>query len=1223
MLKRSVKFLIKNKILALIAVILIISIGHTTLPFNLGLDFLPKRSVSVDAMPNMGENQQIVYTKWEGQSPEDIEDQITYPLTSNLLGIAGVKSIRSNSMFGFSNIYIIFEDDIDFYWSRSRVLEKLNSLPNSLLPQNVKPKLGPDATALGQVFWYTLEGRDENGNVTGGWNLQELRSIQDFYIKNALTSTKGVSEVASIGGFVKEYQIDIKPELMKQYNISLADVIKAVEKSNRNIGAQTLEINKVEYFVRGLGYIKSDLDIENTVIKSIDFTPVFIKDIANVTIGPDERRGILDKGGAEVVGGVIASRFGENPMQVIDALKEKIDAISLSLPSKILSDGKKSQLTIIPFYDRSELIESSLTTLSNALIYEIMIAILVIVIMLMNLRVSIVISAMLPLAVFTIFIIMKIFDVEANIVALSGIAIAIGTIVDMGIIVTENIIRHLKNSKEPLTKVIIKATNEVSSAILTAGLTTIVSFIPIFLLTGAEGKLFWPLAFTKTVVLSAAIIIALFIIPSLSVYFLKENKSNKFILSIVIIVSGLVAIFYGHYLGLLILSYGIIEILESTKQLKENKVKRLRFAYIILAIILLLAIYWRPLGYTHNLTYNFIFVISLVALVLIPIYYIRRNYEKILSWVLEHKQISISIPLLAILLGVLALINSGEEFMPSLNEGDFLLMPSSMPHSGIEENNKILKMLDIAVASLPEIEYVVGKAGRVESALDPAPISMYENLIAYKPEYILGTNGKPKRFKTNSKGRFETKSGKFIDFGSGISSEELIEDNNGEYYRNWRTHIKSEEDIWKEITKVTELPGVTNSPQLQPIETRQIMLQTGMRAPMGIKIKGSNLKDVEAFSLKLENELKSISSIDSKSVFADRSVGKPYILIHINREKIARYGLSIETIQESLEASIGGKLITQTIEGRERYDIRVRYPKELRETPEDLESIYITLPSGTSLPLNEFVTITYKKGPQTIKSEDGFLVNYLIFDKNDSLSEIEAINQAKDQLISKIEEGSLIIPNGVSYEFSGTYKNFIHSQKTLRLILPIVLAIIFLILYFQFRSVTLSLMIFTSVAVAFAGGFIFMWLYSQPWFFNINLGFNNLRDLFNMETINLSVAIWVGFIALFGIATDDGVVMGTYLNQNFKNKELANINSIRMLVIEAGKKRITPCLMTSATTILALFPILTSSGKGSDIMIPMAIPILGGMLMSIITLFVVPLLFCWQKERQLLKTQRN
>ena len=448
MLNRIIEFLVYNKPATIFLALLVVVLGLVFSPFNTGINEAFQSSISIDAIPNIGENQQIVYTEWQGQSPQDIEDQITYPLTSSLLGITGVKSVRSNSMFGFSSVYVIFEDDIDFYWSRSRILEKLNSLPRNLLPPEVQPKLGPDATGLGQIFWYTLEGRDESGAVTGGWNLQELRSIQDFYVKNALASTKGVAEVASIGGFVKEYQIDLKPELLKQYGISLTQVVKAVKASNRDIGAQTIEINRAEYFVRGLGYIKTLADIENTAVVSNDLTPIYIKDIANVNLGPAVRRGILDKGGAEVVGGVVTAGYEANPLEVSRQIKNQIVQISNGLPTKELKDGRISQLTIVPFYDRSVLIKESLLTLGDALLFEILITILIVILMLRNLKVSLLISGLMPLAVLFVFIAMKFFKVEANIVALSGIAIAIGTIVDMGIILMENFVRHQKESPQ-------------------------------------------------------------------------------------------------------------------------------------------------------------------------------------------------------------------------------------------------------------------------------------------------------------------------------------------------------------------------------------------------------------------------------------------------------------------------------------------------------------------------------------------------------------------------------------------------------------------------------------------------------------------------------------------------------------------------------------------------------------------------------------------------------
>jgi Cu(I)/Ag(I) efflux system membrane protein CusA/SilA len=576
--------------------------------------------------------------------------------------------------------------------------------------------------------------------------------------------------------------------------------------------------------------------------------------------------------------------------------------------------------------------------------------------------------------------------------------------------------------------------------------------------------------------------------------------------------------------------------------------------------------------------------------------------------------------------------NTGKEFMPSLNEGSFLLMPTSMPHSGVEQNKKVLQQLDMAVASIPEIKTVVGKAGRTESALDPAPLSMYENMIQYRSEYMLNAKGKRQRYKTNDKGLFELKDGSFVGnpnnskeniiINSEIVREQLIKDSNGEFYRNWRPEIKSPNDIWKEIVRVTKLPGVTSAPKLQPIETRLVMLQTGMRAPMGIKVKGQNLKEIEAFGVHLESLLKQAEGVKVEAVFADRIVGKPYLLIDIDRVKIARYGISIEDVQRVLKVAIGGMVLTQTVEGRERYDIRVRYPRELRGNPTDLKQIYIPVEKGRPIPLSELATIRYEQGPQVIKSEDTFLVGYVLFDKLDGFAEVNVVENAQALIQGKIDSGELIVPKGINYQFTGTYENQLRAEKTLSVVVPLALAIIFLILYFQFRSVATSLMVFTGIAVAFAGGFIMIWLYGQDWFLNFNFFGENLRDLFQMHTINLSVAVWVGFIALFGIATDDGVVMATYLTQTFDRNKPANKKDIRASIVEAGEKRIRPCLMTTATTILALLPILTSTGRGSDIMIPMAIPSFGGMLIALITLFVVPVLFSWKAEVQLKRTTK-
>ncbi|MFD2563029.1 efflux RND transporter permease subunit [Aquimarina rubra] len=1225
MLNKSIKFLIENKLVAVLLLLIFVGWGLIHSPFQSEYNFLPGNPIAVDAIPDIGENQQIVFTKWMGRSPQDIEDQITYPLTSTLLGIPGVKTIRSSSMFGFSSIYIIFEEDIEFYWSRSRILEKLNSLPNGLLPNGVKPMLGPDATGLGQIFWYTLEGRDENGKVTGGWDLQELRSIQDYYVKYALSSANGVSEVASIGGYVQEYQVDVNPELMKQYNIGLHQVVKAVKESNRDIGAQTLEINQVEYLVRGLGYVKSIADIENAVVASEDYIAIRVKDIANVSLGPKTRRGILDKEGAEVVGGVVVARYGANPLEVITNIKDKIKELSTGLPSKILEDGRTSQLTIIPFYDRTELIQETLGTLKEALTLEILITVLVIIIMVFNLRASILISGLLPVAVLMVFITMKIFGVDANIVALSGIAIAIGTMVDVGVILSENIIRHIDENKNniPINKVVYNATSEVSGAIVTAVLTTIISFIPVFTMIGAEGKLFRPLAFTKTMALVSSIVIALFLIPPFAAFLFRKRTTKKaisYVISVLLMMSGLFAIFYGTFLGVILIAFGVTRVLQLREKLSEKKSNLVNNTVSGIAIVFLLAEYWRPLGVDKNIFWNLIFV-GLICFGLLGVFSVfRKYYTRILTWALNNKLLFLSLPVAMMIAGVLIFQNTGKEFMPSLNEGSFLLMPTSLPHSGVEENKRVLQQLDMAVATIPEVETVVGKAGRTESALDPAPLSMYENIILYKPEYVMDDHGERQRFKINNDGLFELKNGTYVSNAS-VDKNLLIPDDNGEYYRNWRSHVKSPDDIWKEIVKATKLPGVTSAPKLQPIETRLIMLQTGMRAPMGIKVKGQDLASIEAFGIQLENILKQVEGVKDEAVFADRIVGKPYLLIDINRDRIARYGISIEQVQQVLEVALGGKELTQTIEGRERYGIRVRYPRELRSNPSAIGDIYIPVAKGSSIPLSELATIKYERGPQVIKSEDTFLVGYVLFDKLNEYAEVNVVESAQQLINDKIERKELMVPKGITYQFTGSYENQLRAEKSLSLVVPLALVIIFLILYFQFRSVTTSLMVFTGIAVAFAGGFLMIWLYGQDWFLNIDFFGKNLRELFQMQTVNLSVAVWVGFIALFGIATDDGVVMATYLTQTFKRNNPKTFVEVHRSVLEAGEKRIRPCLMTTATTILALLPILTSTGRGSDIMIPMAIPSFGGMLIALITLFVVPVLFSWREEFLLRKVE--
>jgi Cu(I)/Ag(I) efflux system membrane protein CusA/SilA len=699
----------------------------------------------------------------------------------------------------------------------------------------------------------------------------------------------------------------------------------------------------------------------------------------------------------------------------------------------------------------------------------------------------------------------------------------------------------------------------------------------------------------------------------------------------------------------------------------------------VVAVAFLLAFEWRPLGLGQTVFVNFIFIGLVVGLTLGVFSLFIRFYEAMLKWCLENARLFLILPAFIIFLGLniwlgfgrvfnfipqgfdqlgvnvrttsfwTSMVHTfpgmGKEFMPALNEGSFLLMPTSMPHSGVEANMQILKQLDMLVQAIPEVEMVVGKAGRAESPLDPAPMSMYENIINYKTEFLQDENAGKLKFKINDDGHYvlnvdgeelfyDKTSGIILDKDQNILSESrqktvlrevakflVPDDSDGQYFRQWRDQIQSPDDIWDEIQiRTSNIPGVTSAPKLQPIETRLVMLQTGMRAPMGMKVYGPDLETIEAFSLRLENILQEVPSVKSEAVFADRSLGKPYLEIDLDRNALGRYGLNIADVQEFIELAVGGMELSTTVEGRERYAIRARYAREYRDDPKALEEILVSIPSGQQIPLGQIAEITYRPGPMMIRGENTFLLGYVLFDKREGFAEVTVVEDAARLIQAKIDEGDLQVPAGVSYVFSGSYENQVRAENRLSIVVPLCLITIFLILYFQFRSTALALMIFTAIGMAFSGGFLMLWLYGQPWFFDVDILGTNMRELFQMKTFNLSVAVWVGFIALFGIATDDGVVMGTYLKQSFERREPETRDEIRKAVLEAGLKRVRPCLMTTATTLLALLPILTSSGRGSDIMIPMAIPAFGGMSVALISLFIVPVLYGKYKE---LRLKRN
>ena len=1009
---------------------LVVVWGISTSPFNWHGGIIPRNPIPVDAIPDIGDNQQIVATEWMGRSPKDIQDQITYPLTTSLLGIPEVKSIRSSSMFGMSFIYIIFDDNIEFYWSRSRILEKLNSLPPGTLPEGVQPALDPDATALGQIYWYTLEGRDPaTGKPTGGWNAEELRTIQDYYIKYSLSAAEGVSEVASAEGFVKEYQVELNPDAMRAFNVSVMDIMGAIKKSNLDIGAETMEINKVEYLIRGLGYIKDVSDLEKAV--------VFVESIIRYMEMP-ENRGVR-KGKAMV-------------------------------------------------------------------------------------------------------------------------------------------------------NLIYKAVSEVSGAIATAMITTIVSFLPVFAMEAQEGKMFSPLAYTKTYALASAFVLGLILLPTLSYILFSVRIDSKRI-----------------------------------RSWKKPGISN----YINIGIALVVATYflaeeWLPMGPQKGIIVNLLFVTGCIAIILALLWLLVIYYERILRWCLNNRWKFMLLPIATILCGILIWKRIGQEFMPSLNEGSFLLMPTSMPHTGIEQNLNYIEALDKRLAAIPEVETAIGKWGRVNSALDPAPAQMFENTINYRPEYILNEDGKRERFKVNRKGEYLLRNGGTYNPADGfrlIPADSLIPDRKGDYFRQWRPEIKNTDDIWQQIVNVTHLPGLTSAPKLQPIEARLVMLSTGMRAPMGLKIYGPDLETIEQSGKAIEQALKDVPSVIPSSVFYDRAVGAPYLEIKLNRDNMARYGVNVEDLQEILSAAVSGMILTKTVEGRERFPVRLRYARELRDNPEALSMLLVPTATGAQIPLKELADIEYARGAQMIQSENTFLVGYVIFDKKQGKAEVDVVKEATKVIEGKIQNGELKLTKGVSYKFAGNYEQQERATARLMIVVPLALLIVLLVLYFQFKTLTASLIHFSGVFVAFAGGFILLWLYGQDWFMNFSLAGVNMRDLFQMHTINLSVAVWVGFIALFGVATDDGVLMGTYIHHVFLEKDPQTRHAIREAVVTAGLKRVRPAAMTTATTLVALLPVLTSTGKGADIMVPMAIPTFGGMLIQSMTMFVVPVFQCWWREGLLKKEE--
>jgi Cu(I)/Ag(I) efflux system membrane protein CusA/SilA len=1033
MINRLIEFSLKNRPLVLIAYLILAAWGYWAL-----------LKTPIDAIPDLSENQVIVYTDWSGRSPQEVEDQITYPLTTNLQGLAGVKNVRSSSAFGFSMINVIFEDNVDLYFARTRVLERLN-FASSFLPEGVVPVLAPDATGVGQVFWYTVEGSHDGGT---------LRSLQDWFIKYQLNSVAGVAEVASIGGWVRQYQIDVDPAMLRGYNIPLSTIVSAVQRSNTNVGAKVLEVNDTEEAVRGVGLINSVDDLNNIVLTASGGTPVYIRNVADVHLGAEFRRGVLDKAGKEVVGGVVVIRNGANALEIIDAIKQKIKALEPGLPKGV---------HIVPFYDRSDLIRHSVDTLKTALIEEIVLVTLAHILFLWHFRSILIVTLPLPLAVLCSFLFMHYVGISSNIMSLGGIAIAIGVLVDAGIVMTENVLRRAEQHYEAhgeyrsaIEQITLEAAKMVGRPIFFAMAIIILAFVPVFALTGMEGKLFHPLAFTKTFAMVGSTLIAVTLVPVLCTFLIRGKLHRE----------------------------------------EDNPIMR---------------------G-------------------------LRGLYKPTLKWALRHRILTLGAAVIIFISAVLLATTIGSEFMPPLNEETALFMPITDPSISLTKAAEILRWQDKVIAQDPLVESVVGKIGRAESAIDPAPVNMTETVIVFKPKN---------------------------QWASGTTKEAILQ----------------------RLDEKLRMPGVTNI-WTQPIRNRIDMLSSGIRTQVGVKIFGSDLATIEQKAEEIERVLHQVPG--AVDLYAERITGAPYLEIKTDREAAARYGINVGEVQDVIETAIGGKNLTTVIDGRQRLPVRVRYARDFREDPDTLSRVLVAASNGAQIPLGEVADIRLVTGATMISSENGLLRGTVLM--NVRGRDVGGFVADAQRAVAR----QVKMPQGYYVEWSGQYENEISARKRLELVIPIVFLIIFLLLYKTYNSFREASHVILAVPFALSGGVFLLKL----------LGYN------------FSVAVWVGFIALFGTAVQTGVVMVIYLEEAVARKRAVEgtltVAGLREAVIEGALLRLRPKVMTVSTIVAGLLPIMWSARTGAEVMKPLATPVLGGMMSSLLhVLIVTPVIFTWLREREI------
>ena len=1033
MIEKIIEYSVNNRFIILLATLLIILIGAYSI-YNTPLD----------AIPDLSDVQVILFTEYPGQAPQVVEDQVTYPLTTAMLSVPFAKAVRGYSFFGLSFVYIIFEDGTDLYWARSRVLEQLNVVSKQF-PKGVTPSLGPDATGVGWVYEYVLQSEKHN--------LQELRSIQDWFLRYELVSVDGVSEVASIGGYVKQYQVEVDPNKLLAYNIPLNKIKLAIQRSNNDVGGGVIEMAETEFMVRGLGYIKGIEDIENIPLGvSENGTPILISNVANVHIGPEMRRGLAELNGeGEVVGGIIIMRYGENALATINRVKQKLKDLQSGLP-----DG----VTIKTVYDRSGLILNSINFLTEKLIEETIVVALVCIIFLLHLRSAFVAIVTLPIGILIAFIIMGQQGLNANIMSLGGIAIAIGAMIDAAIVMIENVHKHIERDEgKDRWQLIIDASKEVGPPLFYSLLIITVSFIPVFTLTGQSGRLFKPLAFTKTYAMAGAALLSITLVPVMMGYLIRGNILPEY----------------------------------------KNPVNR--------------------------------FLLFL--------------YRPFINYALKYKKTIIVISVLLIVITALPLSQIGSEFMPPLNEGVILYMPTTLPGISISKAKELLQQTDKIIATFPEVETVFGKIGRAETATDSAPLSMIETIITLKPK------------------------------------------------EEWREGLTLD-DLIKEMNSAIQFPGLTNA-WTMPIKTRIDMLSTGIKTPVGIKIMGNDLNVLNEIGQEIEAVVREIPG--TLTVYAERVVGGNFLDYTIDRKAAARYGLTVGDVQDVIMTAVGGMNVTYTVEGLARYPVNIRYGRELRDDIQKLEKIFVPTPSGAQIPIKQVASISITKGPPVIKSENSRRTAWVYIDL-EGIDIGTYVSNAKEVLEREID-----LPEGYNIVWSGQYEYMQAANEKLKLLIPLTLVIIFLLLYFNFKNVfEASVVMLLVIFLAPIGGIWFIYF----------LGYD------------FSIAIWVGFIALAGVAAETGVIMFIYLDMSYKEwKKEGRINSVKDLVdcvYEGAALRLRPKIMTVTAIIAGLLPIMWGTGTGSQAMKRIAAPMVGGMISStLLTLLLIPVIYVIWKSFSLEK----